>query len=120
MRPRVKRSSLLRRARPGLRRWLALAAVAFVGLLYYQPLRSYLETREALGRRAAEVRVLEAQRLSLERRLSAQTSDAALLREARRLAYVKPGERLFIVKGIPAWRRAHARAQARATIEDDG
>ncbi len=29
------------------------------------------------------------------------------MREARRLGYVKPGERLFIVKGINAWRRAH-------------
>ena len=32
----------------------------------------------------------------------------ALAREARRLGYVKPGERLFIVKGIDAWRRAQA------------
>jgi hypothetical protein len=30
-----------------------------------------------------------------------------LVREARRLGLVKPGERLFIVKGIPAWRKHH-------------
>jgi hypothetical protein len=28
-------------------------------------------------------------------------------REARRLGYVVPGERLFIVKGIQSWRRRH-------------
>ena len=29
-------------------------------------------------------------------------------REARRIGYVKPGERLFVVKGIPAWRKARS------------
>ena len=37
------------------------------------------------------------------------TSDAALAREARRIGYVKPGERLFIVKGINAWQRSRRR-----------
>jgi hypothetical protein len=37
-------------------------------------------------------------------------SDAALAREARRIGYVKPGERLFIVKGISSWQRAHPTA----------
>jgi len=30
-----------------------------------------------------------------------------LIREARRLGLVKPGERLFIVRGIAAWRKHH-------------
>jgi len=30
---------------------------------------------------------------------------ATLAREARALGYVKPGEHLFIVKNIDAWRR---------------
>jgi hypothetical protein len=29
------------------------------------------------------------------------------MREARRLGYVAPGERLYIVKGIKSWRRQH-------------
>jgi len=33
-------------------------------------------------------------------------SEAAVAREARRIGYVKPGEQLFIVKGIAAWRAA--------------
>ena len=94
-----------------VRRWLAVAAVVVVALLYVQPLRSYLETRSELSHRAREVRTLETRTQGLERTLAAQTSDAALLREARRLGWVKPGERLFIVKGIPAWRAAQARAR---------
>ena len=34
---------------------------------------------------------------------------ATLVRGARRLGLVKPGEHLFIVQGIQEWRRAHAR-----------
>jgi cell division protein FtsB len=94
--------------------------LALVGFLYVQPVRSYLETRDTLRQRAAEVRVLEAERRDLERRLAAQTSTAALIREARRLALVKPGERLYIVKGIPAWRRAHAQRESPARLGGDG
>jgi cell division protein FtsB len=96
-------------------RWLGVAALALVGFLYYHPLRSYLDTRATLSQREAEVRSLRARKHLLERRLAFSTSDAALAREARRLGFVKPGERLFIVKGIPAWMRAH-----RATIGRDG
>ena len=88
-------------------RWLAVAGVAIVGFLYYRPLRSYLDTRHALTARHAEVRGLEAQKRLLERRLSVTTSPAALELEARRLGLVKPGERLFIVQGIAAWKRRH-------------
>ena len=35
----------------------------------------------------------------------------SLEREARRINYVKPGERLFVVKGIPAWRKARSVGQ---------
>jgi cell division protein FtsB len=95
-------------------RWLAVAAVGLMALLYYRPLRSYVDTRSTLTDRAAEVRTLRAQKDGLERRLEESKSPAALAREARRLGFVKPGERLFIVKGIEAWRRA------RSTIGRDG
>ncbi len=98
-----------------VRRWLAAAAVVVVAFLYVQPVRSYLETRSEMAARAREVRALEARQQTLERLLTAQTSDAALLREARKLGYVKPGERLFIVKGLPAWRHARSLERARAT-----
>ena len=90
-------------------RWLVLAVLAFVAFLYYQPLRTYLHTRDALDQRAAEVESLRAEREALRRRLAEADTPEALIREARLLGFVKPGERLFIVKGIDAWRREHAR-----------
>lgn len=108
-----------RRSRLPVRRLLAVAVLALVALLYVQPLRTYLDTRETLGERAADVRELAAEQRELERRLAVQTSTAALVREARRLALVKPGERLYIVKGIDAWRRDRAR-QGTARVGGDG
>jgi len=100
---------LRRPSRRLLRPLLLAAALVLLGFLYQAPLRAYLETRERVAERNAEVRALRIERRSLERRLAFQTSDEALVAEARRLGYVKPGERLFIVKGIPGWRRARAR-----------
>ncbi len=78
-----------------------------MAFLYSQPLRSYLSTRDAVESRAQEVRLLRAQKQRLQRRLEDSDTPEALTREARRLGYVKPGERLFIVKGINAWLRQH-------------
>jgi cell division protein FtsB len=94
-------------------RWLAVGALVLVGLLYYRPFRTYLERREALAARQAQVQVLAQRRAALDRQLRYVSSEAAVAREARRLGYVKPGERLFIVKGIPRWR---AQRDAGATI----
>jgi cell division protein FtsB len=89
---------------------LALAGAVVLGFLYYRPLTSYVETKNALEQRAAEVRVLEQQHEALERRLARSGDQLVLVRKARELSLVKPGERLFIVKGIPEWRqRRHAR-----------
>ncbi len=88
-------------------RWFALGGVALVAVLYVQPLRTYLDTRDHLMRRQSEVGQLRAQRDGLQKRLALSTSTTALSLEARRLGYVKPGEHLFIVMGITAWRRAH-------------
>ena len=106
----VARKAIHRRAlRPRiLLRWLALGVTVLVALLYVAPVRSYLETRSALEERRAEVDSLRRERERLERRLRASTSPEALLAEARRLGFVKEGERLFIVKGIPRWRAARA------------
>ena len=105
-----------RRRRPPLLRWFALATVLIVGLLYYRPLKSYIETRSALEERAAEVRSLRSERNGLARRLTESDTPEALARRARRLGLVRPGERLFIVKGIDEWR---ARAKTSAASGDD-
>jgi hypothetical protein len=107
----ARASSRRRGRRPAasriLLRWLGVGVIAFVAFLYSQPLRSYLSTRDNLANRAQEVRLLRAQKLRLERKLAEADTPAALTREARSIGYVKPGERLFIVKGIASWRRQH-------------
>ena len=98
-----------RRPRRGVlvRRWLGVGALCLVGLLYYRPLHTYVDTRQTLVERSDQVQSLRTEKRKLERKLADTASDSALVREARRLGLVKPGERLFIVKGINAWRRAH-------------
>jgi hypothetical protein len=92
---------------------LAIAVGAAV-YLYYQPIASYLETRNELAAERAEVETLRVVKAELELRLVTSTSVEATQREARRIGYVMPGEQLFVVKGIPAWRRAQR------TLGDDG
>ena len=98
-------------------RWLAVGALVLVGLLYYRPVRAYLARSNTVAARQAQVDALAQRHAALERRLRYVGSQAAVAREARRLGYVKPGERLFIVKGIPAWRAAR---RAGATIAPSG
>ena len=89
-------------------RWLAVGAIVLVGLLYARPLRSYLGTKHELAQRAADVRALKAEKRELQHRLAEASTPEALQREARRLGLVRPGERLFIVKGITAWLHSKA------------
>jgi cell division protein FtsB len=98
-------------------RWLAVGALMLVGLLYYRPVRTYLERSDTVAARQAQVDALAARRATLERRLRYVSSEEAVAREARRIGHVKPGERLFIVKGIPAWR---AQQRDGATIARGG
>jgi cell division protein FtsB len=85
-------------------RWAGVGLLVLVGLFYYRPIRAYLQTSQALESRRADIHALEAQRRELLRRLNASKTQAALAREARRLGYVRPGEHLYIVKGIDEWR----------------
>jgi hypothetical protein len=97
--------------RVGRRRLRLLWVIAVVGIavfLYYRPISSYFETRNDLTTRRAEVESLRLVRAELELRLVNSSSVGSLEREARRINYVRPGERLFVVKGIPAWRKARS------------
>lgn len=77
-----------------------------VGVLYWKPIRSYEHTRAVLQNRQAQVNRLETQQRELKARIATVGSGQELVREARRLGFVKPGEQLFIVRGIGAWRSA--------------
>ena len=98
----AKRTRTPRRSRLALR-WLAVGAIVLAGLLYARPLRSYLNTKHDLARRAADVRALKSERRTLQHRLAESSSAEALTKQARRLGLVRPGERLYIVKGVSAW-----------------
>jgi cell division protein FtsB len=78
-----------------------LVVLLGVVVLYVGPSISFLHTyREAQARRA-EVGKLQAENKRLRTRRLALNNPRTLEREARRLGLVKPGERPFIVKGLP-------------------
>ena len=111
------RSRAQERRRFGRRRLRLLwgvVIVATVVYLYYKPITSYTQTRRELAARRADVQSLRRAREELRLRLVNSTSVEATEREARRLGYVKPGEQLFVVKGIPAWRKARSAARESA------
>jgi cell division protein FtsB len=87
------------------RRWFAVGALLLVGLLYYRPLHDYLDARSQRAVRLAAVQKLQKEQATLRRRVRRASSPAVLLREARTLGYIRPGEHVFIVKDIPQWRR---------------
>jgi cell division protein FtsB len=88
-------------------RLLALGGLVVVVLLYWKPIRHYQHARAVLHNRQAEVARLQRQQQQLQARLAAVSRGDTLIREARRLGLVKPGEQLFIVRGIAAWRDKH-------------
>jgi cell division protein FtsB len=92
-------------------RLVALGVAVLLALLYYRPVRTYMSTRHTLEQRTAEVHALAARKQQLEKRLTEIEQGSSLVRGARRLGLVKPGEHLFIVQGIQQWRRAHARGK---------
>jgi cell division protein FtsB len=117
-RARAKAPARSRKTHPRVqrRRVRLLWFVAVLGIatyLYYRPLASYVETRNDLAAKRAEVEALKVARAQLELRLVNSMSLEATEREARRSGYVKPGEQLFVVKGIPAWRQARSAARDR-------
>jgi cell division protein FtsB len=88
-------------------RWDRVGRVALlmvllgVVALYVGPSLNFFHTyREAQSRRG-EVRQLQAENAKLRARRKALQNPRTLEREARRLGLVKPGERPFIVKGLP-------------------
>jgi cell division protein FtsB len=86
--------------------------LVLVGLLYYRPLKAYVDARHEQAQRAAAVQKLQQEKSRLEHRLRQASSLAVLAREARALGYVRPGEHLFIVKGISEWRQRTRRSLA--------
>jgi cell division protein FtsB len=104
------RGSMPRRKRPSRStlalRWLGVIGLVAIGLAYVHPLRSYHAARERVVERRAELVAVEREIDRLDHRLALSGEDSFVEREARRLGLVRPGEHLFIVKGVEARRRA--------------
>jgi len=90
-----------------------VGVVLLAAYLYYRPISSYFETRNELSARRNDVESLRLVRAELALRLVNSTKVDSIEREARRIGYVRPGERLFVVKGIPAWREARSQGHDR-------
>ena len=88
-------------------RWDRLARVALLcvlaGLLvlYIGPARNYVSALGQAKARDAEVQRLEREQARLKARRAALRRPGTLEREARRLGYVKPGERPYVVEDLP-------------------
>ncbi len=107
------RMPMARRRRPSRSRlalrWLGVAVVAAIAFGYVQPLRAYFDARRQAEASRADIAALEREHETLERRLEFTGTDAFIEREARRLGLVRPGERLFIVKGVERSKKAQIR-----------
>ncbi|MGH3002330.1 MAG: FtsB family cell division protein [Gaiellaceae bacterium] len=96
-----------RRTRLKPTRLLAIGGIALLAFLYWKPTQTYLSTKQRLQARNAQVQALQNEKTQLKKRIAQAGTNTQLVREARRLGLVKPGERLFIVKGISTWRKHH-------------
>ena len=82
-------------------RLVLLAVLLLVVLLYVNPLRGWWSTWQESEAKRAEMARLEAENRALDRRRAALHDPAEVEREARRLGMVKPGERPYVVRGLP-------------------
>lgn len=77
---------------------LLLVAVA---ALYVQPARSYIETWREADAKQQQVEQLEREHRELVSRVRALRDPRTIEAEARRLGMVRPGERPYVVSGLP-------------------
>ena len=83
-------------------RWALVGVVAVIVYLYIGPTVSLVQTWSEAKRQRATVAELKERRAELRRRRAQLLSPAALEREARRLGMVRPGERAYVIEGLPA------------------
>jgi Septum formation initiator len=78
-----------------------LAVFAGIVLLYIGPATSLIQTWGQSKERHAEVSRLEREHARLTARKGALQRPGTMEREARRLGYVKPGERAYVIRDLP-------------------
>lgn len=80
--------------------WLGIVVVFAIGVAYVQPIRAYFDTRDEVSSARAERTALLRKQGELRHRLELAGTDEFMEREARKLGFVRPGERLFVVQGL--------------------
>ena len=93
------------RPRPAL--LLGLAVLCAISFAYVQPIRAYMEAEADVSKRRVQRAALLRQQSTLRHRLELVETESFVEREARRIGLVRPGERLYIVKGVQKWKKAH-------------
>lgn len=78
-----------------------LLVLAGVVLLYVRPGIAYFQARETAKDKRAEIARLEAHNRRLQARRAALRNPQVVEAEARRLGMVRPGERPYVVDGLP-------------------
>ena len=98
-----------RRAPPQVHaiRWDRVGRIVLLGVLfgllvlYVGPARSYVQALGQAKARQAEVGALQREHDRLEARKRALNRPGVIEAEARRLGYVKPGERPYVIEDLP-------------------
>jgi cell division protein FtsB len=96
-------------------RWVGALVLVVIAIGYVHPLRAYRDAAANVEARRAQVAKLEHGNVVLEKRIEEAGTAEFIERKARRLGYVRPGERLFIVAGADEWSRAR-KARAGASL----
>jgi cell division protein FtsB len=78
-----------------------LLLLLFVALAYVGPARSLLSTWRDANAKQTQLQTLEREHEALLRRARDLRDPRTVQAEARRLGMVKPGERSYVVRGLP-------------------
>jgi cell division protein FtsB len=101
-RPRVRFGEGIRWDR--LARFGLLAVLGIIVLLYISPIVHWIQQSGTAGHERAQVKSLQAEHDALLTRLHQLRRPGAVEQEARKLGMVAPGERPYVVEGIPGGR----------------
>jgi len=84
-----------------------LLLLGVVLLLYVNPAINYFKTWETANSKRDEVNRLQAENKRLRARRAALRKPATLEHEARALGMVRPGERAYLIRGLPRTKPAN-------------
>jgi cell division protein FtsB len=79
-----------------------LAVLGIILILYISPVLHWIEQSRTASHERSQVRSLQAEHDMLQARLRELRRPDAVQREARKLGMVAPGEKPYVVQGIPA------------------